>query len=68
MRFDLVPNLRVGADGTASRALTVDIRPNIWFKNSDGSILALRLWDYALTGQLLELEVEAGRVYRDRNR
>lgn len=58
VRFDLLPNLTVGADGTTSRSLTVDIRPDIWFRNADGSLLALHLWDYALTGRLLEFEVE----------
>ncbi len=54
---DLVPPLVVGEDGAAPD-LTVDIRPDIWFGRSDGSVLELHLWDYDATGDLLEFEVE----------
>jgi len=54
---DLVPPLVVG-DGDVAAELTVDIRPDIWFKRSDGSVLPLHVYDYDLTGSLLELEVE----------
>lgn len=54
---DLVPPLIVGDDGAAPD-LTVDIRPDIWFGNSDGSVVELHLWDYDATGELLEFEVE----------
>lgn len=54
---DLVPPLVVGEDGAAPD-LTVDIRPDIWFGSSDGSVLELHLWDYDATGELLEFEVE----------
>lgn len=54
---ELVPPLVVG-EGGSSPDLTVDIRPDIWFGASDGSVLELHLWDYDATGQLLELEVE----------
>ena len=54
---ELIPPLVVGESGSAPD-LTVDIRPDIWFGQSDGSVLELHLWDYDATGQLLELEVE----------
>ena len=54
---ELVPNLIV-ADGDPAPDLTVELRPDIWFTRSDGSVLELHLYDYDLTGQLLELEVE----------
>ena len=54
---DLVPPLVVG-DGDVAAELTVDIRPDIWFKRSDGSVLPLHLYDSDTTGSLLELEVE----------
>lgn len=55
---ELVPNLVVGDDGGVVADLTVDIRPDIWFAGSDGSVLPLHLYDFDLTGSLLELEVE----------
>lgn len=58
IEFELVPNLVVAEDGTASRSLTVDVRPDIWFLNGDGTVRDLRDWDYDATQQLLELEVE----------
>lgn len=54
---DLVPPVVVGEGGTAPD-LTVDLRPDIWFGLSDGSVLELHLWDYDSTGQVLEFELE----------
>jgi hypothetical protein len=56
----LVPPLVVGDQGSASTDLTVDVRPDIWFTRSDGSILELHLYDYDTTGQVLEFELEMG--------
>ena len=58
IEFELVPNLVIADDGAASRSLTVDVRPEIWFLNPDGSVLDLRAWDYDSTQRLLEIEVE----------
>jgi len=58
IEFELLPNLVVAADGSASRSLTVDIRPDIWFMNQDGTVRDLREFDYDLTQSLMELEVE----------
>ena len=54
---DLIPPLVVGEDG-ATPDLTVDVRPDIWFGASDGSVLELHLWDYDATAQVWEFEVE----------
>jgi hypothetical protein len=54
----LQPPLVVDVDGASSSALTVDIRPDLWFARSDGSVLNLSLYDYDETGQLLEFELE----------
>ncbi|MEQ1854974.1 MAG: hypothetical protein ABL963_00810 [Longimicrobiales bacterium] len=52
VEMDLVPNLVI--DGTtASRGVTVDIRPDLWFAGAGGTVL-----DLSAVGQLLELEVE----------
>lgn len=57
VEMELIPNLVI-ADGAASRDVTVDISPHIWFTQSDGSVLPLYLFDYDATGELLELDVE----------
>jgi hypothetical protein len=58
VEMDLVPSLVVGDDGSASRSLTVDVRPDHWFVRADGSVLPLHLFDHSVTGDLLEIEVE----------
>jgi hypothetical protein len=55
---ELVPPLVVGEDGAAGADLTVDIRPDIWFMQNDGSVLDLTAYDYDETGQVLEFELE----------
>lgn len=54
---ELVPPLVVG-EGDATPDLTVDIRPDIWFGRSDGTVLELQQWDYDTTGEVLEFEFE----------
>jgi len=54
----LVPPLVVGPDGTTGADLNVDIRPDIWFSLSDGSVLDLSAYDYDDTGAVLEFELE----------
>lgn len=56
VEMDILPNLVIGDDGNASRSVTVDIRPDIWFKNADGTVLPLS--DYDTTQMLLEFELE----------
>lgn len=58
IELDLIPNLVVSEDGSVSREITVDVRPDIWFRRPDGSVLPLHLHDFGRTGRLLELEVE----------
>lgn len=57
IEMELIPNL-VLDDGAASRDVTVDIEPAIWFVRPDGSVLDLTQYDYDTTGQLLEFDVE----------
>lgn len=54
---DLIPNLVV-TDETPLTDLTVDLRVDIWFGRSDGSVLPLHLYDYDQTGEVLEFEFE----------
>lgn len=58
IEFALTPNLVVGEDGTASRSLTVDVRPDLWFVDPTGNVRDLRMYDWDETGELIELEVE----------
>lgn len=65
IELDLIPNLVVGEDGSLSRELTVDVRPDIWFGRPDGSVVPLHLFDYGLTGELYSIEVEMENGFTD---
>ena len=58
VELDLVPNLTIADDGTASRSLTVDVRPDLWFRNGDGTVMDLSEWDWDTAQQTLEFELE----------
>lgn len=58
IEFELIPNLVIDETGAASRELTVNLSPAVWFTNPDGSVLELQSYDYDATGELLEFEVE----------
>lgn len=58
IEFELIPNLVIDETGAASRDLTVDVSPQVWFGNPDGTVLELNLFDYDTTLELLEFEVE----------
>jgi hypothetical protein len=51
----LSPALVVDA---AFTGLTIDLRPDLWFKNPDGTVRNLALSHYPTTGTLVEFEVE----------
>lgn len=57
VEFDLVPVLEITETG-ASRSLTVQISPEVWFVQSDGSVMNLAEFDFATTGRLIEFELE----------
>lgn len=58
VEMELSPPLVVDDQGNAGRALTVDLRPDLWFSDFQGGLLPLHEWDWDATGRLLELEVE----------
>jgi len=58
IELDLVPPVVIDAEGGSSRALVVDVRPDLWFRDAQGGVLDLRLWDFDSTRRLLELELE----------
>lgn len=54
---DLSPPLVI-SDGEPGPDLNVELRPDIWFSNADGTVLDLSMYDYDATGELLEFEFE----------
>jgi hypothetical protein len=56
VELDLSPPLQVSEGAQAT--LDVVLSPERWFVRSNGSVIDLSAFDYATTGQLLELEVE----------
>jgi hypothetical protein len=58
IEMELIPNLVIDETGAASRELTVDVSPRIWFTNPDGTVLELQNYDFDSTGEVLEFEVE----------
>lgn len=42
----------------ASQGMTIELRPDIWFKNTDGSVRNVALWNYATTNSLVRFEVQ----------
>lgn len=57
VEMDLDPALEITGDG-ASRTLTVDVRPDRWFGNVDGSVMDLTAFDFESTGRILEFEAK----------
>jgi hypothetical protein len=57
VELELNPDLVIDGE-SASRDLTVDVEPVIWFSRPDGSVVDLSQYDFDDTGGLLELEVE----------
>lgn len=45
------------------QTLTVELDPTLWFRNPGGSVMDLSAFDYDLTGDLLEFEVEMERGF-----
>lgn len=50
--------LVISSDGEASRTITVDVQPDIWFRLPTGGVLDLSQFDWDTTGELLEFEFE----------
>jgi len=53
----LVPPIVI-TDGEPGPDLNVELRPDIWFMQSDGTVLDLSMYDFDATGQVLEFELE----------
>lgn len=63
MEMDLVPALTV-SDTIASRSLSVNVLPTLWFKKADGTVADLSRYDYATNGQLIEFELEIEKGFK----
>ena len=58
VELDLVPELVIAEDGSASTDLVVDVQPALWFVHGDGTVRPLHEWDWDTTGETLEFDVE----------
>jgi hypothetical protein len=58
IEIDLVPNLVVDDQGAASRSLTVNVSPALWFTNANGTVMDLTSLDFGRSGRMLEFEIE----------
>ena len=56
MEFDLDPPLDI--TDTAGGSVVVEVSPDRWFIQADGSVLDLSAFDFTTTGQIVEFELE----------
>lgn len=56
VEYDLVPPLVISADTPSE--LTIALRPDLWFRNGDGTVRDLSQWHYPTYAQLVEFELE----------
>lgn len=56
IEYALSPVLVV--DETSTSGVTIDLRPDLWFRNLDGTVRDLSLLDYPTTATTVEFEVE----------
>ncbi len=56
VEFDLVPPLEITE--SAGGSVVVDVSPDRWFIQADGSVLDLSAFDFTTTGQIVEFELE----------
>ncbi len=47
-----------------SAGITLELRPDLWFRNADGTVRDLSQWNFATTSRLIEFEVEFERGVR----
>lgn len=47
----------LSVDGS-SQGVTIELRPDLWFKNLDGTVRNLAAWNYATISELVEFELE----------
>ena len=57
VEFDLIPSLEVTEEGV-SRSIVIELRPDMWFLQDDGTVMELSEFDFPTTGQLIEFELE----------
>lgn len=63
VEMDLRPAFEVSSSA-ASRTLSVDVQPQLWFARGDGTVVDLSRLDYSRTRLLVEFEFEMDRGFR----
>ncbi len=63
IEMPLVPPLVVTATG-ASRTVTVNLKPDVWFKGADGKVADLSDLDFTKTRKVIEFKPEAKKGFR----
>lgn len=61
IELDFVPPLVVEDGG--DQEVTVEVDPEMWFRQGDGTVLDLSSFDYGRTGRILEFEFEVERGF-----
>lgn len=56
VEMELTPPLDI--DGSTSKYVTININPATWFVRGDGSVINLANYDFSLTNEILDFEVE----------
>ena len=57
VEFDLFPPLEVTEEGL-SRSIVIQLSPDVWFRQGDGTVMDLSQLDFPTTGELIEFELE----------
>ncbi len=64
IELDLNPPLVIDSEG-ADYDVTIRVDPTLWLMNTDGTVRDLSSFDYDLTGNLLEFEVEIQNGFKE---
>lgn len=64
VELDLVPPLTI-AGGAGDGTLTVQLVPQEWFRNGDGTVVDLSEWDFAATGEAADFELDIESNFED---
>jgi hypothetical protein len=67
VEVDLDPPLVVSDDG-ASRLITIEFRPDLWFRRIDGSVVDLSGFDFARTGRVVRIDLSIENAFRGSSR
>lgn len=57
VEFDLIPALEVTEEGL-SHSIVIQLSPDVWFRQGDGTVMDLSQFDFPTTGELIDFELE----------